>query len=324
MKQGYIYIALSTILFSTMEISLKLLSNQFNPIQITFLRFFIGSVILIPIALKNLKSKNLSLNINDFKFFALSGFICVVVSMTLYQLAILYSKASIVAILFSCNPIFVIPLAFFILGEKVYKHTIISLAVSIIGIIFILNPLKLADSPLGIILTFLSAGTFALYGIVGTKKSSKYGGIICSCFSFLLGSLEMLILILISKIHFISYALSKTTFKTFANIPILKGISIGNIPSLIYIGIFITGLGYSFYFLSMEKTSVATASLVFYIKPAFAPILALIILKEPIFINTLIGILLIVVSSCITFVFNNKIRKKVHNENSKDDNAINI
>ncbi len=42
MKKGYMYIALTTLIFSTMEIALKLVSDDFNPIQLTFTRFFIG------------------------------------------------------------------------------------------------------------------------------------------------------------------------------------------------------------------------------------------------------------------------------------------
>lgn len=318
MKQGYIYIALSTILFSTMEVALKLLSGQFNPIQMNFLRFFIGSVILLPIAIKNLKSRHLILNKNDFKFFMLTGFICVVVSMSLYQLSILYNEASIVAILFSCNPIFVIPLAHFMLGEKIYKHTIASLIISLIGIVFILNPFRLTGSILGMVLIFLSAGFFALYGVVSTKQSSRYGGIVCSCFSFLIGSAEMLILILISKIPTVASALTQAGLKSFANIPIVRGITLTNIPSLIFIGVFITGLGYSFYFLAMEKTSVATSSIVFYLKPALAPILSLIILKEALGINTLIGIGLILLSSFITLLFNS-IKSKTTYSNEEED-----
>lgn len=48
----------------------------------------------------------------------LTGFLCVVVSMTLFQLAVVYDKASTVAVLFSCNPIFAILFALLILREK--------------------------------------------------------------------------------------------------------------------------------------------------------------------------------------------------------------
>ena len=36
MKRGYLYIAVTTLLFSSMEVALKLISGQFNPIQLNF------------------------------------------------------------------------------------------------------------------------------------------------------------------------------------------------------------------------------------------------------------------------------------------------
>ncbi|WP_123053437.1 DMT family transporter [Clostridium sp. JN-1] len=303
MKSGYIDIFLSTILFSTMEIALKLVSNQFNPIQMTFLRFFIGGIVLLPLAIKNTKSP---LKKEDFKFFAVQGFICVVVSMVFFQLAVEYGKASIVAILFSCNPVFVVLFAYFMVNEKIYKTTIISLIISVLGMLCIMNPLNMTNNVNSIIFAILAAVTFALYGVTGKKKSNEFGGVAQSCFSFIMGSVEMLILILLTKISFVSNFFSNHGLKMFANIPILKGITLQSLPSLIYIGVFVTGLGYTFYFLAMEKTTAATASLVFYIKPALAPILALIILKEDIAINTVLGIVLIILSSGITFAANSK------------------
>ena len=314
MKKGYLYIIFATILFSTMEIALKLVTNQFHPIQLTFLRFLIGALILYPLALKNLKTNHLSLTIRDYGFFALLGCICVVISMTFYQMAILYSKASIVAILFSCNPVFVIPFAFFMLHEKVHWHTILSMIISILGIVCILNPWNITGNPYGILFTFLSAITFAFYGVGGKKKSAQYGSVVSSCFCFLLGSLEMLILILITKLHIVANWLISAGWQQFANIPILSGISWNSIPSLIYIGIFVTGLGYTFYFLAMEKTSAAVASLVFYIKPSLAPILALMILHESITLTTIIGTIFIIIGSCISFIANRKQTKNLPDE----------
>ena len=42
MKRGYLYIAVTTLLFSSMEVALKLISGQFNPIQLNFSRFVVG------------------------------------------------------------------------------------------------------------------------------------------------------------------------------------------------------------------------------------------------------------------------------------------
>lgn len=306
MKKGYIYIAFSTLFFSTMEIAIKLVATDFNPLQLNFLRFLIGSIILLPLAIRHLKGSGFSLNKRNILYFLFSGFMCVVVSMTFFQMAIVYSKASIVAILFSCNAVFLIPFAHFFLKEKLTKLSLLSLAISLAGMMFIVNPENLTNVT-GIILSLLAAVTFALYGIIGRKGSIKfeYDGIVQSSFSFLTGSVELLILMLITKIGPVAHWLQSIGLGAFSNVPVLQGISWGTVPSLIYLGVFVTGLGFSFYFLAMEETSASTASLVFFIKPALAPIFALLILGEAITPNVLSGILLILAGSCIAFVSDN-------------------
>jgi drug/metabolite transporter (DMT)-like permease len=306
MKKAYLYIMLSTILFSSMEISLKIVANQFNPIQLSLLRFLIGSLILAPFAIRKLKTNKIFLSKEDFNFFMLIGLVCVVISMTFYSISILYCKASTVAIILSCNPVFVVPFAYYMLKEKIYKHTIISMLISIAGIIFILNPFNVTGSITGLVFALLASITFALYGVMGKSKSQQFGAIVVTCFSFIFGSIELLILVLLTKISFISGWLNNHGLSIYANIPIMHGITMQNIPNLIYIGVFVTGLGYLFYFLAMEVTSATTASIVFFIKPALSPVLALIILNEAIALNTVIGILLIILGSGITFIANSK------------------
>lgn len=293
---------LSTILFSTMEIALKISSAGFNPIQLTFLRFLIGSIILLPPALRSLRKRGIKINIKDTAYFALTGLICVVISMVLYQLSILNAPASVVAVLFSCNPVFVIILAGIFLGEKITKNKIISMVVSFVGIIFIMNPFRMSASATGIILTILAAVTFSVYSVASRSGSGKYGGLAITCFSFIAGSVEMLVLILISKMQPVAFSLSKAGLKDFSNIPVFIGLNVNNIIPLIYIGVFVTGLGYAFYLMAIEVTNASTASLVFFIKPALAPILALIILKESISGMMIAGILLLLVGSSFSLI----------------------
>ncbi|NLM21945.1 MAG: EamA family transporter [Peptococcaceae bacterium] len=309
MKKGYIYIIITAILFSSMEIALKVVATDFNPVQLTFIRFFIGALILWPIARRKLKIRNMHLQADDIKFFMLTGFTCVVVSMTFYQLSILYCPASTVAILFSCNPVFVVPLAYFMLKEKVTRLNILSIIVSIGGMVFILNPFQLESGDarlLGILFIIMAAITFAFYTVIGKSQSEQYGGLVTTAYSFLFGSLEMLILILLSHVNIVATVFQASGLDIFAQIPLLKGISWQTLPLIIYISVFVTGLGYTCYFLAMEETSAVTASVVFFIKPALAPILALILIQESIGLNTLGGIIFILAGSSLTFIANSR------------------
>ena len=50
MKRAYIYVLITALLFGTMEVSCKIAANDLDPFQLTFLRFLIGGLILLPFA----------------------------------------------------------------------------------------------------------------------------------------------------------------------------------------------------------------------------------------------------------------------------------
>lgn len=320
MKKGYMYIALTTLIFSTMEIALKLVSDDFNPIQLTFTRFFIGGLFLLPFAIVSLHKKQKYLSKKDLLYFAFLGLLGIVISMCLYQLAILTTKASVVAVLFSCNPVFVTILAFLLLKENIHKSNVLALILEIIGSLIIIDPFNTKLNIFGVVLTMASTLIFALYGVYGKRKCLKFGGIVVTCFGFIFGSLEMLILIGLSHISYISNIFANNNvLSIFSSIPLFTGYSMQTLPVIIYICIINTGLGFAFYFKAMEETSAQTTSLVFFFKPILAPILALILLHEVIPFNMIIGIVFILLgslSSIIPDLLIKKSMKKPLSENS--------
>lgn len=307
--KGYTYIILSAIIFSTMEIAGKVVSKEINPFELNFLRFLIGALILLPLAIKNLRKRKIFLNKNDVGYFCVTGLLCVVVSMSFFQLAIVYTKASTVAIVFSTNPVFTIPFAYIILREQLNRNTIFSLVISLLGLICILNPFTIHSDIKGIVLAILAAVTFSLYSVIGKMRSDKYGSIVMNCFTFLVGDFIMLFIMLMSHIQYIVKLNGEVGLSLLSNMPLIYGVNRGNILTVMYLGIVVTGLGYLFYFYAMEETSATTASIVFFIKPALAPILALVILHESISSNTILGILFILAGSYITFIGRSRVNK---------------
>ena len=58
MKKGYFFILIATIAFSSMEVVLKLIAGEVNPVQLTLARFSIGFVFLAPVAVYTLKKRS--------------------------------------------------------------------------------------------------------------------------------------------------------------------------------------------------------------------------------------------------------------------------
>ncbi|MCK8625004.1 DMT family transporter [Apilactobacillus xinyiensis] len=304
MRKTFLYIIISTFMFSSMEIALKSAGGAFNPIQLNLIRFFIGGLVLIPFTFSD--HAKIGFKIKNLLIFMLTGFLCVVVSMTLFQLAVVYDKASTVAVLFSCNPIFAILFALLILREKITRVSFISLVVSVIGLLVIVNPVNLTN-PLGLSLAIGSAITFGLYSIVTRWGSfvTGYSGLKMTCYTFLIGSIELLILISLSHVPFISNKMASINWlKDFASMPIIQNVNLHYFWILFFVSVCVTGGGFAFYFLAMDLSGVSMASLVFFIKPGLAPILAMILIGEHITLNTIIGIIIILIGSVITFAGN--------------------
>lgn len=314
MKKGIICVIIATALFASMEVSIKATGKVFNPNQLNFLRFLIGGIILLPFAIKKLKKSGYKLTLADLGKTALTGFICVVVSMTCFLLSVVKLNASLASLFISCNTFFGILLARLLLGEKNSRNVYIALVFCFIGmLVTIINPFNLAESQInvstsGVILGLICGITFALYGVVGKiyAKGKPIGGVVMTTFAFLFGTLELALLMALSHIPSVANFMQNAGFKDFAYVPFFNGIALSNIALLLFISIFITGVAYVCYFYAIEQLSLTFASLVFFIKPVLAPILAIIFLSEKPQINFWLGLVLVVLGSVIIFIENKK------------------
>jgi drug/metabolite transporter (DMT)-like permease len=302
MKKGFLYIAVTTLLFSSMEVALKFISGQFNPVQLTFSRFLIGGVVLIPLAVRTLRSRGERVDGKALSMFALLGLLGVSVSMTLYQLAVVRVNASVIGVLFSSNPVFVTLFAFLILHEQIKKNQAAGLVLDILGILVIINPFGMRMDLTGILCCMAATLLFALYGVLGKRQCARFGGVVVTCFGFLFGAAEMMALAVLTHIPALADALSGTGLDVFSAIPFFTGYTLSSLPVVLYVFIGVTGVGYTCYFLAMEETSAQQASLVFFFKPALAPVLALLLLHEEIPLNMLAGIALILCGSLLSLL----------------------
>jgi Predicted permeases len=282
-----------------MEIALKIAGGQFNPVELNFIRFMIGGLALLPFTIMHLRQKHIHLSRYDLLRCAVTGFVIVVVSMTLYQLSIQITKASVIAIILSANPIFGLIIGFVFLKEKLSRTSILALVLTVIGLLIIINPFNLT-SPTGIILGLLSSIIFGVYGVMSRVNGGKIGinGLSMTCLSFLFGASELAVLMGLTHTSLVS-GLPKQ-YSEFVNVPFFQGLSLQTLPLILYISILVTGVAFGLYFVSMEKVGIVPASLIFLVKPALAPVLSLIILGEAINARTIIGIIVILCGSFIT------------------------
>ena len=302
MKKGYLYIAVAVIMFSSFEVVLKFIAGQINSVQLTLARFSIGFLFLLPLALHTLKKRQKHLDTKTLGYFALLGLTGIALSMPILHLSVNYTDSAVVAVLFSCNPVFVTFLAFFVLGEPILRRNVAALILEIAGTIAIINPFHTRLNLWGVFLALLSTLLFSVYGVMGKKKCAEYGGAVVTCFSFLFGSLIVLVFILITHIPAVAQALINAQLPAFANIPILAGYTLENLPYVLFVSAGVAGIGFCAYFLAMEYEPASVVSLVYFFKPALSPILAWLLHGEIVSPNMLLGIVLIVAGSLCSII----------------------
>ena len=272
-----------------MEVSCKIGGNELDPFQLTFLRFLIGGLVLLPFGLSHLKKNEIKLMPKDFLVLTGVGVLGIPISMVLFQISIMMCNASTVSVLICVNPFFTMVFAHIFTDEKLNRYKLIVLAIALCGIFFMLRPwdVQAGNSALGMFLMILAAFFSGLYTIAGKTITAKIGTYAQTSLSFLLGCGVLLIIMLI------------------AGKPVIANVA-DNIPITLYTGIFVTGIGYFCYFKSIELADAATGSFAFFLKPAIAPVIAMIVLHETVLWNTVVGIALILVASLLNIMYQRK------------------
>ena len=301
-KKGYLYIAVAVVMFTSFEVVLKFIAGQINPVQLTLCRFAIGFVFLLPVALHNLKKRGERLDGGSVAYFALLGLVGIALCMPILQMAVSYTGSSVSALMFSCNPVFVAFLAFFLLKEPIKPRHIAALTLEIAGTVVIISPWNTKLNMTGVTLALLSTLLFSLYGVMGKKKVAQFGGAVVTCFSFLFGALIVLVFILLSHIPAVAEMFRNIGLNSFASIPVFAGYTLENLPYVLFVSVGVAGVGFCAYFLAMEYQPASVVSLIYFFKPALSPLLAWAVHGEEISLNMMAGIVLIVAGSLCAII----------------------
>lgn len=277
---------LAILIFSTFEVVTKTMNGALTGALLTFYRFLIGGLFLLPFALKDMKRRGVQLSGKDLALLAAFGFTLVTVSMTLAQIGIFFASASISAVIFSSNPLFISLFAALFLKERLSSPKMIGLAVGIVGLFTTCANLVFtrAGSPTfvqGVLLTILSMVIFCIYTVLNKKWIvPKFGPTAATALTALIGSFTLLPLV-------VQQGLAKGV-NPFA-FPIMSVL-----PQFLYCSLIGTGLAYLCYFTALANLDTSTGSMAFLAKPPLASIFAAVFLHEVITGNVIVGIVLII------------------------------
>lgn len=285
MKKVVVYILLTATIFATMEVALKIGGSGLDSFQLTAVRFLIGGLILAPAAYFECRKSGYRLNGKDIGWMAILGIVGIAISMVAFQMGVLGCNASTAAPLFCTNPLFAMVIAHLFTTEKMDTRKWIAFALGVVATVFMIRPwdVQEGNTVSGIITMLFAAVTFAAYSVMGKRSIKRIGTITQTSVSFIVGSLILLVITAVTG-H-----------------PVISGLA-ENIWVVLYCGIIVTGIGYLFYFLAIRYSDASTGSMAFFIKPAIAPVFAVIILHETVYWNTIVGIVLLVAASVFTIL----------------------
>jgi S-adenosylmethionine uptake transporter len=151
----------SLVVCESNDVITKLLERNLSPLEVIFGRFFLSTLILLPLMLchrENFRSRHLLANF-------LRGFV-LFSGMYIWCYGLDASQLSVACLINFTTPMFTLFLATFLLKEKIGKARIVATAIGFLGVAVVLNP-HTASFPIGTASLFLlSAVFFALLDVL--------------------------------------------------------------------------------------------------------------------------------------------------------------
>ncbi len=278
-NRGFIYLAVTILFFSTYEVVSKTVAGAIDPVQLNFVRFFYAGLLLLPLAIRDLRRRQLALLPRDLLLLALLGLLNVGLSMNLLQYGINMTRANLAAVIFSSNPLFVALAAAVLLRESLSLPKLAGILIGFIGVYLTFWGSIATGSEfyIGIALIILSALTYGIATVAGKGFTLRFGSLGMNAFSFLFGSIALIPLLWWRHIPLFTFNPSIW-------------------PQMLYLTVLVTALAYYCYFVGLSLLDTSLGATVFFVKPLLASLLAAAVLGERLTPGLAIGTLLVLAS----------------------------
>ena len=258
----YILLTFLALIWASAFFNIKIATYSYGPVTIAFLRVFFGAIpVLILCAYKKIKIEAFS---KDWYWFAVIGFVNLVVPFFLIAYGIKSVQSNLAAILMSTTPLSSTILGhFFTKNEKFNFIKTVGILIGFSGIIFLFsdNLLINDDNFISALLILLGSTCYVVGGVLTLKISKKKNENVTG--SILIWAIIILIPIvcIVEK-------------------PWTLNPSIESTISVIYLGVVSTGLAWLLRFRILKNNGLIFQSQVSYLIPIFGMILSYIFLKE--------------------------------------------
>ncbi|MBC8207108.1 MAG: EamA family transporter [Kiritimatiellales bacterium] len=255
-------------LFSTIEVASKLMQIGGGgvagryPFWLAFFRFVITGVVLFFPALHGLRLRGVVLTGKDILALSGLGLLGVTLMSSLYHLAITFLPANVAALVFSCNPVFVVLFAPLVLPEKITPRKLGAVILCLGGVFVLARDRADGISLTGLLLMLVAIIIFALYTVLFKKMTPRCGALPVTAFAGLVGGVFILPLAL-----------------KFEGFPLASYASADWI-GITYLALIGTAMGYFLYIYGIGQVGAGAGSMAFFLKPFAAAFFAWLVLGE--------------------------------------------
>lgn len=273
---GHLSALITIFIWGTTFISTKVLLEDFSPIEILFLRFTIGFVVLLTVYPHRMRIKDRKQEL----YFAAAGLCGITLYYLLENIALTYTFASNVGIVLSIAPFFTAIFAhFFLAGEKLRPQFFTGFGAAAAGIFLISfnGSSNLQLNPLGDILAVTASMVWAAYSIL-TKKIS----------SFHYNTIQSTRRIFFYGLVFMIPALLIFGFKP----DVSRMVQPLNLFHILFLGLGASALCFVTWNFAVKLLGAVKTSVYIYIVPVITVVTSVIVLKETITGIGIFGILL--------------------------------
>ena len=273
----YTLLVVLALIWASAFFNIKIATESFGPITIAFLRVFFGAIpVLLLCFYKKIKIEAFS---KDWYWFAIIGFVNLVLPFFLIAYGVKSVQSNLAAILMSTTPLSSTILGhFYTKNEKFNLVKTFGILIGFSGIIYLFSDnLLINDSNfISALLILLGSTCYVIGGVLTLKISKKKNENVTG--SILIWA----VLILIPFVYFIE--------KPWNSVP-----SVESTISVVYLGMVSTGVAWLLRFKILKDNGLIFQSQVSYLIPIFGTILSYIFLKEIITPKVLLSLLAVVV-----------------------------
>ena len=272
----YFILVLLSLIWASAFFNIKIATYSYGPITIAFLRIFFGMIpVLLLCFYKKIKIEVFS---KDWKWFAAIGVINLVIPFFLIAYGVQKVQSNLAAILMSTTPISATILAhLFIDKEKINLVKILGIILGFLGIVYLFSEnLLINDENLFSALMILVGSTFYVVGGILTLKISHKKNENVTASILIWGTIFVCpISLIIEQPWNLNPSLESTL-------------------SLIYLGVFPTGIAWLLRFMILKRNGLVFQSQVAYLIPIFGVILGYLFLNELVTSKILISLFVVI------------------------------